>query len=104
MPSIPYPVSFDRDVNAERAEERYNTAFRTLDAGDILATADSKIAQEISPEDHPLHSIVAFYLRHKGTDVGTRPHTLQLVAERLDELVREAIDEAVELRLATMED
>jgi len=43
-------------------------------------------------------------LRHKGTDVGTRPYTLHLVAERLDALVREGIDEVVELRLATMID
>ena len=59
---IPYPSDFDQDQLAAHHEERRRRALRRLDAGDVLALIDDRIAAEPDPAQHPLYHLVAWHL------------------------------------------
>lgn len=100
MQSIPYPISHIHDVEGERQDARYAKAIQQVQIGDVLAVVDDLIASEVDPTKHPAANLAAHYLYRGGTDTGSRPHTLLVSAEKLDLLVKQAIDRIVETMLS----
>jgi hypothetical protein len=99
MQQIPYPMSHIDDLASDLQDRRYAAAIAQVQLGDVLAVLDDLIASEPDPTKHPAATIVAYYLHAKGTDTGRRPCTMNVAAEKLDLLVKQAIDTVVEAML-----
>jgi hypothetical protein len=93
MSSIPYPSDFDIDHAAAHQEERRRRALKSLDVGDVLATVDDLIRQEVDPKAHPIHGLAAWLLDHTYACDGGE------LFDRCKALCLTAIDQLVEARL-----
>jgi len=92
---IPEPAQIDyhADVQAQRVAR----AKAMIDAGDVLAIIDSRIAAESDPKAHPLYGLVLFCLDRKVAIHGGE------FFDRFRQLVLCAIDSAID-DLLDMED
>jgi hypothetical protein len=99
--SLPYPVSYDIDTQAELSDERYEHALKALSLSDVLATVDDVVAQIPNPHDHPLYALVAHCLRYGTTkSSGKRPYVSEIVGASYESLIDGAITRLVEEKLA----
>jgi hypothetical protein len=99
--SLPYPVSYDIDPQAELNDERYERALKALSPSDVLATVDDLVAQMLDTRDHPLYALVVHCLRYGTTkSSGKRPYVSELVGASYEPLIDAAITRLVEEKLA----
>ena len=75
------PINFHEEIQVQRVER----ARKMIDAGDVLAVIDSRIAAEPDPTQHPLYNLVCWVLdKHVGPLDGGQLfdhfHTLVLAA------------------------
>jgi hypothetical protein len=91
--AIPYPPDYQIDYHADHHEERRRRALKALEIGDVLAQIDDLIAQEPTPEKHPMHPVVAWLLdRQLSVDGGAFWDAWKrLVCQAIDQLVDEAL-------------
>jgi len=95
--SLPYPVSYDIDTQAELSDERYEHALKELSLSDVLATVDDVVAQIPNPHDHPLYALVAHCLPYGTTKSrGKRPSVSELVGASHELLIDAAMTRSVE--------
>ena len=105
MPSLPYPVSHDIDVQAELNAERYEHALKALSPSDVLATVDDLVSQIVDAHDHSLHALVEHCLRYGTTKSnGKRPDISAMVGTLYEPLIDAAIARLVEEKLANFSD
>jgi hypothetical protein len=50
------------DYHAEHQVRRTERALKALDPGDVIATVESRLAQESDPRQHPLYHFVCWHL------------------------------------------
>jgi hypothetical protein len=89
--SINVPAPEAHDYHAAHHEERRRQALAALDVGDVLATIDDLIRQEVDPTKHPCFPVVNWLLdRQWSVDGGAfweawRALCQQALARWLDE-------------------
>jgi hypothetical protein len=59
---IDMPSPDDIDYHADRQEQRVRAALKLIDVGDVIATVESRLAEESDPTKHPLYQLTMFLL------------------------------------------
>jgi hypothetical protein len=96
MPSnivLPDDPRYHEDLEAERADRRYELALKRLTVSDVISEVDALIRDEIDERKHPLYTLAKHVLRHGGfRSSGRRAY----VADQLGTVYEDLIDEAIE--------
>jgi hypothetical protein len=84
------PAPAEHNYHEAHQAQRVQAALKRIDPGDVLAVIDARIAAESDPRQHPLCSLVEFYLdRRTAVDGGE-------FFDRFKQLVLAAIDTALD--------
>jgi hypothetical protein len=59
---INLPAPDEINYHEAREQRRVEAAKKLIDAGDIIAIVESRLASESDPTQHPLYPLVQFYL------------------------------------------
>jgi hypothetical protein len=96
-PYIPEPsqIDYHADLQAQRVER----ARKLIDPGDVLSIIDSRIASMADPKEHPLYPLVCWHVEKCLTAVDGGAFF-----DRFNQLVRAAVDMALDDMLEVMED
>ena len=88
---IHVPTPDDHDYHADVQAQRVRRALKMIDASDVLAIIDDRIASEPDPTQHPLYHLVAWHLERCLT-----PLDGGQFFDRWRQLVLAAIDTALD--------
>jgi hypothetical protein len=69
---IHVPAPSEHDYHADRRVRRVERAFKAIDPGDVLATVESRLAEESDPTKHPLYQLTLFLLDRATAVDGVR--------------------------------
>jgi hypothetical protein len=98
---LPYPTSHDYDLEAERADQRYERALKRITVDEVLAGVDDLIAQQSDPRKHPLYTLAKHVLRHGGfRSSGRRAHVAAQLGQVFEDLIEDAIERLAQEELA----
>jgi hypothetical protein len=93
-------AAYDEDVEAERADERYEMALKRITVSDVLATVDDMVQSEPDMRKHPLYTLAKHVLRHGGyRQTGQRTHMADFLTARYEDLLDLAIERLVQEEL-----
>jgi hypothetical protein len=99
--AVRYPTSHEFDLDAERADARYDAALQRLTVSDVLATVDGLLSAEPDERKHPLYHLARHALRF-GTyrTSGKRAHLAEQLGAVYEDLIEAAIERLVGEELA----
>jgi hypothetical protein len=93
-------AAYDEDIEAERADERYEMALKRITVSDVLATVDDMVQSEPDMRKHPLYTLAKHVLRHGGyRQTGQRTHMADFLTARYEDLLDLAIERLVQEEL-----
>ena len=94
-------AAYDEDLEAERADERYQLALKRLTVSDVLATVDDMVQSEPDMRKHPLYTLATHVLRHGGfRSSGRRAHVADQLGQVFEDLIEKAIEHLVQEELS----
>jgi hypothetical protein len=96
MSSLGINVPAPDELNYHEAcqAQRVQRALQQIDPGDVLAVIDGRIAAESDPTQHPLYTLVCFFLdRQRAVDGGAfYDRFRQLVLAAIDTCLDDALE------------
>ena len=96
---INVPSPDEHNYHEARQVQRVEAAKKLIDAGDIIAIVESRLASESDPAQHPLYNLVCWVL-----DQHVAPLDGGQLFDRWHQLVLAAVDSALDDVLEAMED
>jgi hypothetical protein len=95
---INVPSPDEHDYHEARQVQRVQAAKQLIDAGDVIAIIESRLASEADPTLHPLYGLIMFFL-----DRSTAVHGGEFF-DAWKTRILAAIDSAIDDALEAMED